>query len=275
MLTIEPQGGLANRMRSIDSAIGLAQEIGVPVRLVWNIDPNIGSPFRALFEMPAIISEFREVDKFSTGHWIRKQLPDFLKPRSPVDYDRRDIAKLVEGGFDLAELRARRSFHMKSDSRFYWPQSPFAPFKPIEPLQNQVDSNVAKFENTIGVHIRRSDNNASINHSPTELFVEKMKSAIANDPQTTFFLATDDPAEEAMLREQFPDRILSHDKRSVARHTQAAIEDALIDLYCLSNTQGIFASYGSSFSQTAAQINNIEIQMISENAEHIDPHHPA
>lgn len=72
-----------------------------------------------------------------------------------------------------------------------------------------------------------------------------------------FYLATDDPAEEALLRATFPGHILSNQNRCLRRDTKEGIEDALLDLYCLASTQKIIGSYFSSFTDIAADMHKI------------------
>ena len=110
----------------------------------------------------------------------------------------------------------------------------------------------------VGVHIRRTDNMASIQHSPIEDFEAAMREEIERDPDTRFFLATDDPAIEARLQEGFPGRIVVHAKSSLARNDPQAVRDAVVDLYGLSNCRRLIGSYRSSFTDSASRIRGIE-----------------
>lgn len=98
--------------------------------------------------------------------------------------------------------------------------------------------------------------------SPTEAFVARIEAAIASDEADTVFVATDDPAEEDVLRRAFPGRILSYPKRSLDRASPEAIQDALVDLYCLASTDKLLASYWSTFSETAVQIGAIPVDIV-------------
>ena len=77
-------------------------------------------------------------------------------------------------------------------------------------------------------------------------------------PETTFFLATDDKKEEALLRQTFPGKILSNQDRTLDRNSEAGIHDALLDLYCLASTEKLIGSYWSSFTDIAADMRGIE-----------------
>lgn len=109
----------------------------------------------------------------------------------------------------------------------------------------------------VGIHIRRTDNRPAIGKSSTECFIECMKKELDSDPDTRFYLATDDLEEERIIRAAFPGRILSNEKRCLRRDSAEGIQDALLDLYCLANTRKIIGSYFSSFTDIAADMRKI------------------
>jgi len=84
-----------------------------------------------------------------------------------------------------------------------------------------------------------------------------MKKELEADPDTMFYLATDDKQEEAALREVFPNRILSNEDRCLRRDSVDGMHDALLDLYCLASTRKIIGSYFSSFTDIAADMHKI------------------
>jgi len=103
----------------------------------------------------------------------------------------------------------------------------------------------------VGVHVRRTDN-FHIWHSPLELFFEALDLRLFRVPDTVFFLATDDPSvEDAFVERYGRERILTHPKRSLQRRHRVAIQDALVDLLHLAQTEEIYGSFGSAFSELA------------------------
>jgi hypothetical protein len=149
--------------------------------------------------------------------------------------------------------------------QFYQVPDSFAYFKPVHELDDKINQLRNSFSsNTIGIHIRRSDNALSIQHSPIKAFVDAMQREIDADSNTMFFLATDSTGEEQYLKRTFPDRILTYNKQ-LDRNSEKGIQDALIDLYSLSNTKKIIGSYYSSFSEVAAQIKGITLNLIVKN----------
>ena len=64
---------------------------------------------------------------------------------------------------------------------------------------------------------------------------------------------------EEILQKEFPGRIFSNSNRMLQRDSQEGMNDAVIDLYCLSYCKKIIGSYWSSFSETAAALYGAEL----------------
>lgn len=90
---------------------------------------------------------------------------------------------------------------------------------------------------------------------------ERMHAEIDIDPTTRFFVATDDPVEEACMRDTFGHRVFAHPKR-LTRNRPDGIRDALVDLLCLFRTRRVIGSFYSSFSEAAAEIGGVELVVI-------------
>ncbi|MCI0498062.1 MAG: hypothetical protein L0Y36_00070 [Planctomycetales bacterium] len=124
------------------------------------------------------------------------------------------------------------------------------------------DAHVNRFADpTIGVYIRRTDHDTVASYSPEQGFLDAMNAEISRDSQARFFLATDSPQIMSRFTALYGDRILWHAK-DYGRNSPQGIQDALIDLLCLSRTKKIIGSYQSSFSETAAQLSDIPLQTI-------------
>jgi hypothetical protein len=50
MITLVPVGGLANRMKAIDSAIALAREVNTGLQIIWYKDQGLNCRFDELFQ---------------------------------------------------------------------------------------------------------------------------------------------------------------------------------------------------------------------------------
>jgi hypothetical protein len=139
---------------------------------------------------------------------------------------------------------------------------PFKDFTPVREILDIIDRVTDEFTgDTVGVHIRRTDNSAAIRNSPVELFINRMKDVEQDNPKSTFFLATDDMETENHIKGLFPGRVFTYDKE-IARNKESGIRDAVVDLYALSRTAKVLGSYWSSFSHTAAEIGGIPEETI-------------
>ena len=261
MLTIECLGGLGNRMRALDSAIALARALGYPITMVWNIDASLGCRFNDLFYPPASIQKIvhRNRNRKSRIERLLRKITYNIGRRKELSMEQQEVEKHMRQHFDFKQLSRYPTVHIATCSHFYESEAPFREFHPVQQLQSQIDSYTHLFNNTIGVHLRRTDNYIATEHSPTEFFLATMERMVHDDPQTGFFLATDDPQEEKRFLDAFPGRVISHRKRSYHRSEPAAIQDALIDLYVLSKCKKIIGSYWSSFSDVASALGGAEL----------------
>lgn len=75
----------------------------------------------------------------------------------------------------------------------------------------------------------------------------------------TFFISSDNPAEEKRFRRQFP--IIIYPKRSLDRGSVEGVQDAVVDLFCLAATRQIVGSAGSTFSAVASEISGAPLRI--------------
>jgi hypothetical protein len=174
-----------------------------------------------------------------------------------------EMRMLVGQRYDFRELGRYRTIYLQGYLPFFTPTPTYDSFKPTPPLATLIEQISSSFPpKTVGVHIRRTDHAASIKKSPTALFIAEMRRELALNPDTRFFLATDSPHEERLLRRIFPHELLIHDKKVPDRRDPQSIKDALVDLFCLSRTSRLLASCHSTFSRTAALLGNIPYKEI-------------
>ena len=133
-------------------------------------------------------------------------------------------------------------------------------FIPQDDIQRRIDEVVAGFsERTIGVHIRRTDNVVSIQSSPLENFTNMMNAEIKKKANTKFYVASDDDEVKESLKSKYPNRIITL-MDDTDRNSLEGMKFAVLDLFCLSKTNKIIGSVGSSYSQIAAEIGGIEVE---------------
>ena len=118
-------------------------------------------------------------------------------------------------------------------------------FCPVDEVMDVVQRNCDSFSgNTIGVHIRRTDHIISIKESPTELFVNAVKSEIDEHDDTKIYLATDDQPTKHEFLSLFGDRVVTMEA-AAARGNVEGIRGGLVDMWTLSRTAKIFGSANS------------------------------
>ncbi|MBR3731567.1 MAG: hypothetical protein IKN25_02860, partial [Spirochaetales bacterium] len=118
--------------------------------------------------------------------------------------------------------------------------------------------------NLVGVQIRRTDNAQSIANSPTEMFIEYMQQELQTNPQTVFYLATDDMKVRSEIIRLFPDKVIYNQAESVSRRTKLGMIDAMIDFISLSRCSKIYGSYWSSFCEVASDIGKNELVVVKK-----------
>jgi hypothetical protein len=256
-IVIAPMGGLCNRMQTLASAIGLARRVGAELELVWYRSHNINVAFDDLFEVPDEIGRLVEIDLYRwRGRFLRKLKRKYFQTR----FDHYlEFTSRMPGRDHLEGTVADARTFISAYRCFYESPAELSALRPVGRLRFLIDAEAGASGNTVGLHVRRADHDMAIHHSPLEAFVELIHAEIAADPAVRFFLATDSPAEEVDLRERFPSRIRTLPKRSLDRNRREAIEDAVVDLYCLSRCRKLIGSYDSSFSETAAKLGGIPL----------------
>lgn len=252
IIICQPLGGLANRMRAVAGAADLARRLGRKLTIVWTSDRTLNARWNELF-YPA--RGFKVVD-CRLYSFKYKLISVFYKHL--LRYHKLDDKAICHYGKNTSEewlgMLAGKSLWIESCENATLTED-FSMFRPKSSLARYI---VTSKERTVGIHIRRTDNEMSVRWSPTRLFVELIEKEIAANPRATFYLATDDPQEEVAIKERFGERILTYKKQSLDRNEPQAIRDAVLDLFNLANCKKIYGSYYSSFSDTAAIIGNIE-----------------
>lgn len=253
MIVIQPSGGLCNRMRVINSAYILAQKKNCKLYVLWKMCDELNCPFEELFELP---KEFK-VYNFRSNFNLKKLWMQMTKKQRFANEDienNKTDGVLKEGFFQSLS----GSVYISTWEHFY-PATDYHLFVPTKMLQEKVDNIAGKFgAHSVGVHIRRTDHTWAIENSKTDDFAQAIEQELKTQPDTKFYLATDDAKEEESLTARFKDSIITNQNKTLERDSIAGMHDALIDLYCLSKTDKIFGSYYSSFTDIAADMNGIE-----------------
>lgn len=275
MIILEPLGGLANRMRVIASGIWLKRQLDTELLVIWKENYELNCSFNDLFEPIPDIQLVPKSQKFQ-----------FLKPTNQPSRLQRLKAKcfntllgvgyfIDDNDFSariwpekldiLTTAKKHKTIYIQTCQEFGDNINAFQLFKPISKLLLAISKVTVYFNShVIGVHIRRTDNHQSIKHSPVNLFISAMQTAVEFKPDTIFFISSDDSETKKQLKDIFGDKVFTLDV-SVNRQSVEGMQNAVVDLYCLAATKQLFGSYWSSFSEIAARINNIPLQMVKAN----------
>lgn len=277
-LVLVPQGGLCNRLRAILSALSLIEGGSISARLVvgWDANAECAARFDQLFEpidSPHVsIGPRRWTDRPITRrnlHWpalVRSLLYRRQYANRPPAIETLSALLPPQGATEdtrAAVPAASAAVYVSTGHAFCdYPVDYVRRLRPQTHLQERIDSLSAGFDShTIGIHIRRTDHVTAIAESPDTLFAEAIASAIDDDPDARFFLATDDASLKRRLADQFPGRITTQNCRG-SRADLAGMEEAVVDLWTLARCSRIIGSFWSSYTDTAAEIGGIPLTII-------------
>ena len=261
MLTITVLGGLCNRLRVLLSALSIAQQCHVEVNVEWEENAECQARFEDLF-VPIDSGRFHVREM----HWWARpsrrknlHLPRLLRYCMGYTFQRDGYVPSSLTDLQGIALKHKRAFISSGCQLADYPLECMHRIKPVAELQGRIDHICQHFtKDTVGVHIRRTDNAKSIEGSPIESFLQAMAQEVKAHPQATFFLATDDTAVKEMLCKRFPKRIFTQSEPA-SRNTLDGMRNAVVDLWCLSRTSRMIGSYWSSFTDAAAELGQIPL----------------
>ena len=266
-LVVAAQGGLCNRLRVVLSVLAFARGRGdVACEVVWNATRECRARFDELFE-PVAAPSFR----IRTGNWTERpvaranlHLPGLLRR---LTFDGRLKNYRPEGPDGLRRLvdGHRRVYVSTCYQLFAYGPAELAALRPRPALQQRVEQLRAAFGwHTVGVHIRRTDHRVAIEASPVGAFLAAMDRELTERPDTAFFLATDDEEVKSRLCSRYAGRIVVQPIAENRRDSLAGMESAVVDLWTLAATQKILGSYWSSFTDTAAELGHVPLEIIRQ-----------
>lgn len=267
-----PVGGLANRMRALTSALTLARKSDCRLQVIWFQDWALRAPFHALFQ------EIHEPDlalkEATWGDFVydRPRQRNLYLPRffQRICFKRclyeKSITPLCKQNFDFTEWARQDRVYMASYTAFqsYSYDLLRKLFVPQPEIQHLIDRRCTHFTSrTIGVHIRRTDNTASIRQSPVELFFAAIDQELDACPDLSIYLATDSETVKQELKRRYGNRLLCAEEEA-DRSSTSGIQGGVADMYTLARTDKIFGSFQSSFSELASQLGNIPLVIVKK-----------
>lgn len=271
-----PVGGLANRMRAIDSAVNYSESQKSKLIIYWIRDNGLNCGFNAIWKPVLFVLDgkghildfFLYLYRRFIGFKYLLKIADKLRLIKVFVDQNTGKNEEIYGYIKLENRKAHYLFLVIVTCENFFPSSEFRNdlFQLLPEVEELVKKETASFdENTIGVHIRRQDNEISIMNSPLELFEDRMHSEIKECPVTKFYIASDD----YHVKNKFEDSPLWKDKimftkGSLSRDSREGILQAVVELYTLAKTKKIIGSYWSSFSEIAAELGKIPLEVIKK-----------
>ena len=272
MIILEPLGGLANRMRVIASGIWLKNKLNTELEVIWHENYELTCPYSSLFEpdsMFRIVSKQKKYDYVKSSNQLK--MIDKLRAKIGnkllnIDYciQEQDFSTLIwTGKLDIYEsVKKHKYIYIQTCQEFGDNLFAFQYFKPIPKILSKIQQVTRNFtEHTVGIHIRRTDNTHSTKYSPLDLFLKAMETEIKIKNDTIFFLCSDDRSVKDEIINTFGNKVITM-PNEVNRKTVDGMQNAVIDLYCLSKTNKILGSYWSSYSEVASHLTNIELEIL-------------
>lgn len=267
-LTLVPLGGLCNRLRAILSAIALARDCEVSLQIVWLRDKGLNARFDELFvpmkDSPAaqdsgwpemVLTESSENFRYRVARKRNLWLPS-LYQRLAFDtcMTDKDLLSILRQGLcddDLKKAvreRLRGRALLQTGFGFYPADDSLTTrlFVPNEAVRHLIEERSKLLTpHTVGLHIRRTDNQASIAHSPLSAFEAAMEQEMKDNPETMFYVATDSSEVLTTLGKRFPIR---YSTGTNSRSSVEGMQEAVAELFTLISCERFHGSYWSSFS---------------------------
>lgn len=269
MNTIILEGGLGNRMRVAAAAYTMAQRTAVPFRVLWLPQWGMRCRFDDLFisrhpagEGSAPSFSLRDAAGFERFLFARAKATNLWLPRLVQRLRFRrvilspQIYYLQLDGFDF-EAWFRQDSTLMTAYRDFCPWSEqLIPqlFRPLPAIEQEVARRAAAFTPcTIGLHIRRTDNQESIEASPIELFFDTVDRELSEHPDLHIYLATDDEPTKLLFRQRYGEARIQTAPNAATRESTDGIREALIEMLLLARTARVYGSAGSTFSEMAVK----------------------
>ena len=228
--------GFANRLRATVSGICAAEEMGRSICISWPREAAFGATWADLFDLSA------------------SRLPVWLT----FDDRHENDLQMCNSAADWLTVQKRSTIRIKSYGIFFKPSEERWLYW-LRRLQPRPEFLHILEGRPVGVHIRRTDHRKAIEQSPTVAFLKAMD---AYPRATTFFLATDDPAERTLVASRYHGRIVGLYATHYRRDILEGVQEAFAEFMQLTQCSEIIGSAASSFSEMAAAYGGCRLHTI-------------
>lgn len=277
-LVVQPDAGLGNRLYCLYSALYYSKILGRSFDLIWLRENCCNVAYDDIFERGIYVDKFKVYSTYHLGYKSRYAFKTIFSNiwmslvKKKYEYYTSEETREIynnSGESGILELLMKdKPLCIKANGKFFELEH-FGEVRdiitPKKQIVDRVDEIMSDYlsdgKSVIGIHIRRTDNKASINNSPLEAFEEVMQYELSQNENTVFYLATDDEEVERDFSKKY--KVIEHktfgDNKS--RNSAVGIMDAYVDMLCLSKCEKIYGSYGSSFSEMAALIGDTKLEI--------------
>ena len=291
-LIVDVVGGFGNRIRALASAYVAAKYTSRELVVSWRPsdwskrkEAGLSDLFANQFvewshiksELPVSLETLRDPDRIhdrnhpERGKTNPKDVYRYYVQDRPWLYTNRDEIPFLDKREEKILYLDRIWFNFKLESmnfnEFKKHYRDFhAMLQPSEDIRTAIDffkkkNSIGVSDHLIGVHIRTWSKNVGDNFSGStslEPFFEKMDMEMARhkNKNVRFLIATDNPkVMPSFIQRYGKDKIIKPDlKESPNRKTLQGNIDALVDWWCLTETQYIIGTFQSSFSDEASHL---------------------
>ena len=250
--------GLGNRLRVLVSGAALAEATGRRLKCFWPRTDQSGALFSELFEsdLDVVGEEPPDIGSWRAyGEWFDPPVPDLLQADAP------HLRISTSDWLLQPRLYPAQAAHSLRSAAI------LGQLRPSAYVGSQVQAFRTEHFRTsmIGVHLRRGDflRTQPGSAANTAQALGAVAAQLKRLPDAGILLCTDDGAEDpwtgqpwqegvrGQFIQRFGSRVVSTTPRSLDRRQPEAVQDALIELLLLRQTQAIVGTARSSFSEMA------------------------
>lgn len=264
-LNVIAYGGLCNRLLFLNNIIQYTQKKDVNVNCIWFKNNEIYADLNDLFYINNTNNNlhFKIIDTKnafgSLQHMLYKLIRKLgvgvvnqLKLYNPNDVHNSNLKFIELIGTKLFTTGCQNFY--EETINFFSPKEKF----------NVAAVNILKkcnMQKLVSMHIRRTDHTDSKRVSTDEKIFRIIEKELTNG--NFIFLACDDiEFKMKIIKKYGENQIVYQNIDIVRRDTTEAIEQALVDLICLSRGKKIYGSYASTFSYFANVLSGNELEII-------------
>lgn len=255
-----PTQGFCNRLRAIASTYVLSKFLNTDFYVIWNPEECCNIDCGEIF-----MTKFNSINLEEI-----KNKNYFYNPNihTNIILNNNDIYKLdyliIQGGHEFKHPNMSLYDFIKEKNIFY------KSLKFTKSVRNIVNEFLMLNGTKIGIHYRdyikkydEADGRKFNEESPIEIFIEKMKNILKNNPKASFFISTNSDESLNKFKSIFPN-IIHINNQSNERNDKNSIIQAVANVILLSKCKFIIGTHMSSFSDEACFFNMIPKLCISK-----------